>query len=77
MTLNDVLKRFNYRDFETIEYRAIISIDSNDVDILFGFAAFKDGELISVDNDTYSLSDEVVEFGLRKPGWLTVWVDSE
>lgn len=77
MTLNDVLKRFNYRDFETIEYRAIISIDSNDVDTLFGFAAFKDGELISVDNDTYSLSDEIVEFRLRKPSWLTVWVDSE
>ena len=74
MTLNDVLKRFNYRDFETIEYRTIISIDSNDVDTLFGFAAFKDGELISVDNDTYSLSDEVVEFGLHKPGWLTVWI---
>lgn len=74
MTLNDVLKRFNYRDFETIEYRAIISIDSNDVDTLFGFAAFKDGELISVDNDTYSLSDEVVKFELYKPGWLTVWI---
>ena len=74
MTLNDVLKRFNYRDFETIEYRAIISIDSNDVDTLFGFAAFKDGELISVDNDTYSLSDEVVKFELYKPRWLTVWI---
>lgn len=74
MILKDILKKFNYRDFTTIEYREIISIDSDDVDVLVGHAAFIDGVLSSLDYDNYSLEDEIIKYELYKTNWLVVWI---
>lgn len=74
MTLSDVLKLYDNRNFDAIEYRHIKSVDSNDVDFLYGFAAYKNKMLISVDGDSYHLSDQVIKHELYKPNWLVVWV---
>lgn len=74
MTLSDVLKLYDNRNFDAIEYRHIKSVDSNDVDFLYGFAAYKNKMLISVDGDSYHLSDQVIKHELYKPNWLVVYV---
>lgn len=74
MTLSDVLKQYNNQDFEVIEYRHIKSIDSDDVEILYGFATYKNKMLMSVDGDSYHLSDNVLKHQLYKDNWLVVWV---
>ncbi len=74
MTLSDVLRKYNNRDFDAIEFRHIQSVDSDDVDILYGFAAYKNRMLMSVDGDSYHLSDQVIKDELYKPNWLVVWV---
>lgn len=74
MTLSDVLKLYDNRNFDAIEYRHIKSVDSDDVDILYGFAAYKNKMLISVDGDSYHLSDQVIKHELYKPNWLVVYV---
>lgn len=74
MTLSDVLKKYNNQDFDAIEYRHIKSIDSDDVDVLYGFAAYKNKMLMSVDGDSYHLSDNILKYELYKENWLVVWV---
>lgn len=74
MILSDVLKLYDNKDFDAIEYRHIKSVDSDDVDVLYGFAAYKNKMLISVDGDSYHLSDQVIKHELYKPNWLVVWV---
>lgn len=74
MTLSDVLKQYGNRDFTAIEYRHVKSIDSDDVDILYGFAAYKNKMLMSVDGDSYHLSDNIIRHELYKDNWLVVWV---
>lgn len=74
MILSDVLKLYGNRNFDAIEYRHIKSVDSDDVDVLYGFAAYKNKMLISVDGDSYHLNDQVIKHELYKPNWLVVWV---
>jgi len=74
MTLSEVLKKFGNQDFDAIEYRHIRSIDSDDVDVLYGFAAYKNKMLMSVDGDSYHLNDQIIKYELYKPKWLVVWV---
>ena len=74
MTLSDVLRKYDNRDFDAIEYRHIKSVDSDDVDVLCGFAAYKNKMLMSVDGDTYHLSDQILKHELYKSNWLVVWV---
>ena len=74
MTLSEVLKQYDNRNFDAIEYRHIKSIDSDDVDMLCGFAAYKNKMLASVDGDSYHLSDQILKHELYKPNWLVVWI---
>lgn len=74
MILKDILKKFDYKDFTTIEYRKIISIDSDDVDVLVGHATFVDGVLSPLDYDNYSLEDEIIKYKLYRTDWLVVWI---
>ena len=74
MTLSEVLRGFNNKDWDAIEYRHIKSIDSDDVDVLYGFAAYKNKMLMSVDGDTYHLSDKILKYEVYKDNWLVVWV---
>lgn len=74
MTLSEVLKEYNNKDFDVIEYRHIKSIDSDDVDVLYGFAAYKNKMLMSVDGNNYHLSDNIIRHELYKNNWLVVWV---
>lgn len=74
MTLSEVLKKYNNENFDAIEYRHIKSIDSDDVDVLYGFAAYKNKMLMSVDGNNYHLNDQIIKYELYKPNWLVVWV---
>lgn len=74
MTLSEVLKQYDNRNFDAIEYRHIKSIDSDDVDMLCGFAAYKNKMLVSVDGDSYHLSDQILKHELYKSNWLVVWI---
>lgn len=71
MTLSEVLKKYNNKNFDAIEYRHIKSIDSDDV---YGFAAYKNKMLMSVDGNSYHLNDQIIKYELYKPNWLVVWV---
>lgn len=73
MKLKDILQDYN-QDFAVIEYRNVISIDSDDVDALEGFCCYKNNELITLDGDTYSEDDEIIKHELYKSDWLVVWV---
>lgn len=74
MTLSNVLKELGNKDWDAIEYRHVQSIDSDDVDVLYGFAAYKNKMLVSVDGDTYHLSDKILKYEVYKEDWLVVYV---
>lgn len=76
MTLSDVLKEYNNRDFNAIEYRTIASIDSDDVDLFIGMAAYKNKMLVSLDGDSYSLNDQIVKHELFRDDWLVVYKET-
>lgn len=76
MTLSEVLKKFNNRDFNAIEYRTIASIDSDDVDLFIGMAAYKNKMLKSLDGDYYSLNDQIVKYELFQDDWLVVYKET-
>lgn len=76
MTLSEVLKQFNNRDFNAIEYRTIVSIDSDDVDLFIGMAAYKNKMLKSLDGDCYSLNDQIVKYELFRDDWLVVYKET-
>ena len=73
MTLSDVLREYNNRDFDIIEYRHMRSNNSEE-DVLYGFAVYKNKMLGSVDGDDYHLSDKIVKHEIYQPNWLIVWV---
>ena len=74
MTLSEVLKQYNNKDFDAIEYRYMTTDDSSRVDNLAGFAAYKNKMLISLDGDTYHLSDNIIKHELYQENWLVVWI---
>lgn len=76
MTLSDVLKKFDNKNFDVIEYRTNAPANSSEKDILAGMAAYKNRMLISLDGDSYHLSDEITKYELFKEGWLVVWYES-
>lgn len=77
MTLNDVLKEYDNKDFTVIECRTIISIDSDDVEVT-RFCSYRDKELINLDDDCiYSLDNDVIKYELYKDDWLVIWLESE
>lgn len=77
MTLNDALKKYNNRDFKCIEYRTNTPPGSSEKDMLAGMAAYKNKMLVSLDGDTYHLSDEIDRYELFQDDWLVVWYESE
>lgn len=76
MTLSDVLKKFNNKNFDVIEYRTNAPVNSGEKDILAGMATYKNKMLLSLDGDSYHLSDEITKYELFKEGWLVVWYES-
>lgn len=76
MTLREVLESIDFTEINLIEYRTIISIDSDDVDVLAGFCRYEDEQLISEDGDIYSLDDEIRKY-MVEDGVLTVWYEGE
>lgn len=71
MKLSEVLKQYDNKDFNVIEYR---SIDSDDVSTFNGMAQYKNKMLVSLDGDSYRLSDEVIKYEIYKDGWLVVYI---
>lgn len=77
MTLSDILKSFKNKDFDVIEYRTNAPANSKEKDILSGMAAYKNKMLVSLDGDTYHLSDVIEKYELYREGWLVVWYKTE
>ena len=72
MTVSDVLEENGKKDC-VIEYRDIVSIDSDDVDAFGGMARYINKMLISCDGDSYHLSDTIVKYEWFKDDWLVVY----
>ena len=56
MTIGDLIKN---KDYDSIEYRILYN---DDLDIFAGVFASKNGEIISLDGDTYSKGKEVYKY---------------
>lgn len=59
MKLIDIIKENGNKDIPYIEYRDMIEVDGKEVDVFVGMCEYKDGELISLDGDNYSLESEI------------------
>lgn len=73
MTLKEVLKNYDNKDFKCIEYRTKAPVGCKEDYILIGMAAYKNKMLISLDGDSYHLNDEVERYELFQDDWLVVW----
>ena len=56
MTIGDLIKN---KDYDSIKYRILYN---DDLDIFAGVFASKNGEIISLDGDTYSKGEEVYKY---------------
>lgn len=72
MTVSDILEKNGKKDC-VIEYRDIVSIDSDDVDAFGGMARYVNKMLVSCDGDSYHLSDEIIKYEWFKDNWLVVY----
>lgn len=72
MTVSDILKDHGQKDC-VIEFRSIISIDSDDVSAFGGMARYVNKMLVSCDGDTYHLSDEVSNYKWFRDDWLVIY----
>lgn len=50
------------KDYALIEYRHTLPEMCGGGDTLFGYASSKNGELISLDGDTYDENDEIIKY---------------
>ena len=67
MTVGDLIKK---KDYDYISWRAVVSISPDEEDDIFaGCSKSENGELISLDGDTYSKNTEVLKY--------EEWEDSE
>lgn len=76
LPLRDILEKFGNRDYEYIQFRCLWRCDGCDYDEYFGCCSYKNGELIPLDGDSYSLDDKYIraEEGEFEGGvGLTVW----
>lgn len=76
MTLKKLLEELD-RDFNKIEYRTITRLFGQDIDVFSGCCQYKNGELIALDNDFYSLNDIILRYEIYRDDWLVVWYESE
>ena len=78
MKLREILQRIN-RDIPFISYRTFVSLNTDDdTDIFAGACEYKDGEIISLDGDSYSLEDEISAYEYDKQNnILAVWYKSK
>ena len=65
--LEDIVRGY---DYPKIECREILPSGE---DIFVGVCKYINGELISVDNDTYSLKQVVEKYNINEDGSLTIW----
>ena len=59
MTVGDLIAK---KDYDLIEWRVTDVYGTFDGDMLFGFCKSKDGELISIDGDSYYKDEEVLSY---------------
>jgi hypothetical protein len=76
MTLRKILEDIDDKKINFIEFRSVISIDSDDVDVLYGYCSYDGEQITSLDGDIYSLDDEIK--GYKEDGnILTVYYEGE
>lgn len=69
LRLEDIVHGY---DFERIEYRMFLKDGS---DTVVGNCKYVNGELISLDGDSYSLKDRVLKYEIKKNGLLVIWCE--
>lgn len=68
------LKEILDHDYRRIMYRTNLG----EIDMLCGYCTYEDGELKSLDEDTYSLDDEITKYEYDEDmDELIVWVTTE
>lgn len=73
MQLKDAIQQDD-RDYDYIEYRYHLKRKNGQVeDIFVGACSYKDGEIISLDGDDYSLEDYIESYEIREKD-MTVYV---
>lgn len=70
LRLKDIVQNY---DYNYIAYRAFLS---DGTDIFIGACKYINGELISLDGDTYSLDDPILKYDIDG-NELEVWVDKK
>lgn len=77
ITLKDIIEKLGNKNYDFIEVRCRWTDKNGQMqDIFFGGCSYKDGVLISLDGDTYSLNDlydDYKEFTNDGKTCLTVW----
>lgn len=75
MTVHDALKQCGEVDGTTITYRmwVPVSLSIRVRSVLVGRCRFVNGELESMDGDSYSLDEEIEDYDYR-PGEMTVYI---
>ena len=63
MTVGDLIKN---KDYDIIEYRITLPNHIEEDDMFFGFCKSVNGELISVDGDSYYKNEEVLWYEEKK-----------
>ena len=78
-TLKEIL---NERKLENIDimYRTNSPVKTEE-DMLVGYCRYENGNLTSLDSDSYCLDDEIIRHEMSKDDngseYLTVWIESE
>ena len=73
MTVLDALKQCGAVDGTMITYRMLVTLSMRERGVLVGHCRFVNGELESMDGDSYSLDDKIEDYDYR-PGKLTVYI---
>lgn len=78
-TLIEVLNERNLENTD-IMYRTNSPVEAEE-DMLMGYCRYENGNLISLDGDSYCLDDEIVKYEMSKDDngneYLVVWTESE
>lgn len=68
MTVRDALKAVGQENAWFVTYRAMVYIPCfrRKVDVWVGYCSYQDGELKSLDGDSYSLDDEIETYKVEE-----------
>ncbi len=73
MTVRDALTQCGAVDGTMVTYRMWVPLMMRELSVLVGRCRFVDGDLESLDGDSYSLDETIEDYDYR-PGEMTVYI---